>query len=99
VRRGGAQRGVERDIVVPVANGARLDIAAVFAFRARAAATARNTPGQPVERRVQAARRELLAGIDALSPFPPAGVLGVVEDILRRRRRFGGCSFVIRLTG
>lgn len=99
VWRGGAQRRIKGDIVAARPGGARLDIAAMLAFGAGAAAAAMKAPCQAVERRIEAARGELLAGLDLFATVPPVGVLRIIEDILRRGGRFGVGCFGVGLTG
>jgi hypothetical protein len=96
---GGAQCGVERDVVAAIARRPRLDVTAVLPFGACAAAAALDLARQAVERRVEATRREFLAGLDALAAFPPVGVLGLFKDVLWRGRRFGFVDLGVWLTG
>lgn len=99
VGRGGAQRGVEGDVVAALARGSRLNVTAMLAFGARAAASALDAACQPVERRVQAAWGEFVSRFNAFAAVPPMGVLRLVKDILRRGRRFRVADVGVGLTG
>jgi len=81
---GGAEGGVEGDVVVAVARRARLDIAAVLALGVGERTAPGVLAGQFIERGVELAGQEGLAGLDLLPAFPPVGV-GVREDILLLR--------------
>ncbi len=84
MRRGGAQRGVEGDVVSAAVGGARLNVAAALALGLGAGAAPGALARQAVERRIQFARRKLGLAFDLLAALPPVGVL-LVKDVLRGR--------------
>ena len=81
MRRGGAEGGIEGDVVELVPGGARLDVAAVLALGLGQRTAAGMLAGQFVERGVELARAEGFSRLDLLPAFPPVGV-GVREDVL-----------------
>jgi len=74
-RSGSAQRGIESDVVRFAVSRPRVDVAAPLALSAGARAAAALLARQPVERRIQPARRKRLANFDFLAPFPPLGIM------------------------
>ncbi len=84
VWRGGAECGIEGDVVAAVARRASLDVAPAFAFGAGLAAPPCLFARQPVERRIQFPGRELAGGVNFLAALPPVRA-PVVEDGLRSR--------------
>src|SRR5581483_9098776 len=81
--RGSAEGSVEGDVISPVASGPGLDVPATFALGARLAAAPTVFARQPIQRRVQPARREFRRRLDLFPALPPVGGT-VVEDRLRR---------------
>jgi hypothetical protein len=82
VRGGGAQGGVEGDVVDLVPGRARLDVASALAVGARATAPPGAAARQAVQRGVEFTRRELLGRLDLFAALPPVGI-ALVEDDLR----------------
>ena len=83
-RRGGAQRGVEGDVVGLAVGGARLHVAPALAVGVRARAPTRLLARHLVERGLQLARGKFRAGLDLLAAFPPVRIV-IIEHVLRRR--------------
>jgi hypothetical protein len=83
----GAEGGVEGDVIGLVAGRARLDIATVLALGLRQGPAPGVLAGQFIQRGIQLARLEGLAGPDLLAALPPVGV-GMREDVLLRRLGF-----------
>ncbi len=81
---GGAEGGVEGDVVGLAVGGAGLDVAAALALGVGARAAPGVLAGQLVERGVELARVEGLADLDLLAAVPPVGVLVVENRLLRR---------------
>ncbi|MCY4008949.1 MAG: hypothetical protein OXF22_04260 [Anaerolineaceae bacterium] len=84
-RSGGAESGIEGDVVGSFACRAGLDVTAALAVGMGAGTAASLAARQLVQRRIQAAGLEFTGGFDFLPPFPPVGVLGVLEYFLRCR--------------
>ncbi len=86
-RRGSPERRVKRNVVAPFPGRPRLNVAPALAIRAGLAAAARFLARQPIQRRVELARRERCAGVNLFAAFPPMRAL-VIENGLRRRFSF-----------
>jgi hypothetical protein len=86
VRGGGANGGVEGDVIGLAGGRARPDVAAALAVRARLGAAPAQAAGQTVERALDPAGSEDLTRSDLLPALPPMGFKGI-EDRLPRRIR------------
>jgi hypothetical protein len=97
MRSSGAQRGVEGDVVGLSVYRARLYVAPALAVGAGAGAASGLAAGQPVERRIQAARYVKFGPrLNALAAFPPA-CARILEDVLRARLRLADLRRVVKV--